>query len=121
MFNLLSLSDNEVDKSVVNLSIDILDDNRIVGFINKNIRDTGAYMIIVNSDRIDGANGIYCISRSDKSKYGMIKNMCESTGIYNERIDIKWDPYEYPKLVLRETRLNTNKNVKLSYKVKIVF
>ena len=127
MFKLLYNNNNESDNSIINLSIDIINDEEIteqrtIGFINKNIKDTGGYLIIINPDNINGANGVYCISRSDRSKYGIVKNLCGSNGLYNECIELKWEPYEYPKLVLRDTKLKTNKRtLKLSYTIKIVF
>lgn len=82
-----------------------------VGYINnrfKKIRETGSFIIIVNSQE-KGPNGIYCVSRSDPSKSGSVKELISSNGVGDESLEITWKPYEYPLLKFK-TRLDNYKN-----------
>ena len=36
-----------------------------IGYISKYIRDTGSFIVIINSDQQDSTNAIFCISRSN--------------------------------------------------------
>ena len=63
-----------------------------------NIRDTGAFFVIVNSTERGGANAIYCISRGDPSKSGDVNTLVKSNGIKDSIIELSWQPFEYPVL-----------------------
>jgi hypothetical protein len=95
-----------------------------VGYINniktKYIKDIGSYIIIINSQTSGGANGIFCISRSDKSKPGTVKELIKSNGILDENIDLEWNPFEYP-LLKSKLKINNCKNTNMiSYYVKVI-
>lgn len=95
-----------------------------VGYINctktKNIKEAGAFIIIINSQTQGGANGIFCISRSDKSKPGKIQELVKTDGILEDIIDLEWNPHEYP-LLKTKLKLNNYKNKHLvGYHIKVV-
>lgn len=82
-----------------------------VGYINnrfRGIRDTGSFIITINTHE-RGPSAIYCISRSDPSKYGLIKELVKSNGAYEDTLDLTWSPFEYPLLKFR-TKLEYYKN-----------
>jgi hypothetical protein len=97
----------------------------VLGYVNKNLLDTGSYIMIINAENEGGATGIFCISRSQKSEMGNIIKLVANDGIYNERLNIEWDPYEYPKIVLyihklKKDKIQNKREIKFSYNVKIV-
>lgn len=98
----------------------------ILGYLNNvtssnRVKETGSYILIINSENNVGATGIFCLSRSDKSQYGNVKELCSSDGVYNEKITVEWDPYEYPKIILHIHKLKTDKkDILFSFNIKIV-
>lgn len=66
-----------------------------VGYINKyysnQIRDTGAFFIIINSNF---SNSIFAISKTNKKENGIINKLCHS----GDELNILWEPGEYPFL-----------------------
>lgn len=96
-----------------------------IGYINKGIRDTGSYIFVINSDKEGGATGIFCTSKSKKSEKGTVNKLVVKDGKFNEILDVEWEPYEYPKLILRIHKLNKeyikNKHeIYFSYNVKVI-
>ena len=93
-----------------------------IGYLRNNqfkcIKDTGSFIIIINSDFKDGPNGIYCISRSDISSNGTVKPLIESNNKFGDSFELIWNPFEYPKLNIK-TKLNNYKDITLFFYVKI--
>jgi len=63
--NVTSLMSSNVHENNVKLTykmtekdIVILNNPIILGFINKGIKDTGSYILVINSDKEEGATGI---------------------------------------------------------------
>ena len=73
-----------------------------IGYITSkyvsNIKDTGCYTIMINSQISEGPNGIFCLSRSDKSKKGIINAL---VGKADDRLEVIWNPIEYPCVLLK--------------------
>lgn len=131
--NVTSLMSSNVYENNVKLTykmtekdIIILNNPIILGFINKGIKDTGSYILVINSDKEEGATGIFCTSKSKKSERGSINKLVSNNGIYNEILNVEWEPYEYPKLILQIHKLNKDKiknkrEIYFSYNVKIIY
>lgn len=66
---------------------------------NQKVKDTGSYILVINSEYDGGATYIYCISRSDKKKRGHVLKLTGSHGLHNEYIECIWDKFEHPKLI----------------------
>lgn len=79
----------------------------IIGYIN-NIMDTGCYIIMINCEKDDGPNGIFCLSRSDKQKEGDINTLVSSEGKNKDKIILKWNSFEKPSIILNRVH-NKNK------------
>lgn len=97
----------------------------ILGYMNKNINDTGSYILVINSEKEQGATGIFCISRSKKSEIGYVNKLVANDGMYNEILNVEWDPYEYPKIILHIHKLNKDKiqnkrEINFMYNIKII-
>lgn len=94
-----------------------------IGYINstrtKHIKEIGSFIIIINSQTPGGANGIFCISRSDKSKSGKIQELVKTDGILDDIIDLEWNPHEYP-LLKTKLKLAQHKKCIISYHVKVI-
>lgn len=94
-----------------------------VGYINntrtKHIKEIGSFIIIINSQTPGGANGIFCISRSDKSKPGKIQELVKTNGILDDIIDLEWNPHEYP-LLKTKLKLADHKKGIINYHVKVI-
>jgi hypothetical protein len=76
-----------------------------IGYITSkyipNIKDTGCYIIMVNSQINEGPNGIFCLSRSDKTKKGIVNPLVISHGKADDKLEIVWNPMEYPCVLLK--------------------
>ena len=94
-----------------------------VGYINntrtQHIKEIGSFIIIINSQTPGGANGIFCISRSDKSKSGKIQELVKTDGVLDDIIDLEWNPHEYP-LLKTKFKLSQHKQDVVSYHVKVI-
>lgn len=77
--------------------------NIIMGYIN-NIMDTGCYIIMINCEKDDGPNGIFCLSRSDKQKEGDINTLVSSEGKFRDKIILKWKSFEKPSIILQRKK-----------------
>jgi hypothetical protein len=91
-----------------------------VGYINHRfkIKDTGCFIIMITSQITSGPNAIYCISRSDKSLHGNIKELIKTNGVNDESIELEWNPYEYPLLKIRLKPTNYKYNT-INFLVKV--
>jgi hypothetical protein len=107
LFNLNSTEQHSLDDhSSTILSTELSDTNYkffttiTIGYINHRfkIKDTGCFIIMITSQNKSGPNAIYCISRSDKSLHGNIKELIKTKGINDESIELEWNPYEHPLL-----------------------
>jgi len=94
-----------------------------IGYLRNNqfkcIKDTGSFIIIINSDLIDGPTGIYCISRSDSSLQGTVKTLVESNSKFGDSFELVWDPLEYPLLNINYNGKDRNIRT-LFFHVKII-
>jgi len=76
-----------------------------IGYINskciKNMKDTGCYIIMIDSQEKNGPNGIFCLSRSNNSKSGVINTLAASVGVNGDTLEIIWNPKEYPCVILK--------------------
>jgi len=93
-----------------------------IGVIDKCIRKTGCYIVLVRSEEEDGPNGIYCISKSDKDLNGYISKIACSNGIGGDSIDIEWKPQCFPRVILHycNNTQSTKDKVIFSYKIKVI-
>jgi hypothetical protein len=127
LFN-MNQSIQEIGDNNIILSVDITNENKnYKGYTTLNIgyikKDTGSFIIIINSKEKGGPNAIYCISRSDISKSGTINKLVKSDGINDDELELTWNPYEYPLLQIR-TKLylynkNTNQN-RIDFTVNVI-
>lgn len=97
--------------------------NFTIGYLRNNqfkcIKDTGSFIIIINSDLIDGPTGIYCISRSDSSLQGTVKTLVESNSKFGDSFELFWNPFEYP--ILNINYNGKDRNIRtLFFHVKII-
>jgi hypothetical protein len=100
--------DNSVDIKYINtFTIGYLRNNQF-----KCIKDTGSFIIIINSDFKNGPNGIYCISRSDNLLSGTVKPLVESNGKFEDSLELTWNAGEYPRLNIR-TKLSNYKDINI--------
>lgn len=100
MFNFNSTDSNDPNNTLkIVICINESSEQEIIGYINS-IRDTGCYIVMIKSDKDDGPNGIFCLSRSDKQKEGDINTLVSSDGKYREKIILIWNPYEKPSIIL---------------------
>lgn len=105
----------EIGDNNIILSLDISNENKnYKGYTTLNIgyikKDTGSFIIIINSKEKGGPNAIYCISRSDVSKSGTIRELVKSDGVNDDELKLTWNPYEYPLLQIRTKLYLYNKN-----------
>ena len=100
-----------------------------IGYITSkyvpDIKDTGCYIVMINSQMDNGPNAIFCIARSDKSKSGIIQTLVSSTGKSNDRLELIWNPFEYPCILLkhnfnRKQVLKDSEQLNLKYNIKII-
>lgn len=94
-----------------------------IGYLNnrlKCMKETGSFIIIINSQLPDGPNGIYCISRSNKLLPGSINALIETPGVHDERLVLEWNPCEYPLLKIKTNPINYKTNQNLFFYVKAI-
>lgn len=76
-----------------------------IGYISTkyvpNIKDTGCYTIMINSQINEGPNGIFCLSRSDKTKKGNVNVLTSSDGKVGDKLEVVWNPMEHPCILLK--------------------
>lgn len=124
LFNINSLDKINNDTNNIILSLDVSNENKNykgyttlnIGYIKKN---TGSFIIIINSKEKGGPNAIYCISRSDISKSGSITELVKSDGVNDDELKLTWNPYEYPLLQIRTKLYLYNKNT-IDFTVNII-
>lgn len=127
LFNLNSTQHSLDDHSSLILSTELFDKKYTgfttinVGYLNHRfkIKDTGCFIIMITSQNKSGPNAIYCISRSDKSLHGNIKELIKTNGINDESIELEWNPYEYPLLSMRLKPMHYNNQNTINFLVKI--
>lgn len=83
------------------------------------IKDTGLYVITINSHFKNGPHAIYCISRSVVSESGVVKEIVSSKGKNGECLELDWNPYEYPLLTVKLKLTEYNQDHPLHFFVKI--
>lgn len=115
----------DTDAFIMSLDINKYAYSHEIGYINnfrnKCMRETGSYILIINSKNGSGPNAIYCISKSDKSKAGNIKELIKTNGILNDSLELDWNPHEYPVLKLKTNNLRYNNKEKILYfSVKVI-
>lgn len=103
-----------------------------VGYINstkyRNMRDTGCYIVIVNTypssngnvSAVLGPNVIFCISKSDKYSVGTVKTLVESTNRFGDTFELLWNPGEYPLLMYNYKRYDERDDRRLFFVIKVL-
>jgi hypothetical protein len=96
-----------------------------IGYVNNicfyKIKDTGCYIIIVNSAKPDGPHSIFCIAKSDKSQYGNITILTHSINKLKDYITLEWNPFEYPVLFYNSNYTKKDyKGFDLEFHVKVM-
>jgi hypothetical protein len=95
-----------------------------ISYLNKTrfkcIKDTGSFIVIINSKLENGPNAIYCISRSNKILPGIIKPLVQSSGVFEDTFELKWNPIEDPILNIITNPSNHKDQTKLFFYVKII-
>lgn len=133
---LFNCFENDIDHDTYIIDI-ILNSNRTynIGYLTnkmfKNIKDTGSYIIMVNSrlnylnsynyinDDFNGPTAIYCISKSHKMQDGYINVLSKSADINENYIELEWNKGEFPLLKYKSISKNTIEK-KLRFKIKII-
>lgn len=94
-----------------------------MGYINNvmtnNIKDTGAYIVIINTRSIiNGPNGVFAISKNNMMNKGNITVLNYSKGQDCE-LRLEWDECEYPKLIyyINPSFYINNKKFSNGYKI----
>lgn len=95
------------EKDIYTYNYDMKDSSytMTIGYITSkyvhNIKDIGCYIIMINSQLREGPNGIFCLSRSDKTKKGIVNALVSSYGKEDDRLEIIWNPMEHPCILLK--------------------
>jgi len=87
------------------------------------LKDTGSYIIIINSQTSGGPSAIYTISRSDKLLQGKINKLAFSEGVNGDIVEIVWNPGEFPLIkYYYKSVFNSEetKSQKISFLIKII-
>lgn len=96
-----------------------------IGYISKYIKDTGSFIIIINSDNQDkenSVNAIFCISRSNKLNQGYVNKLTGSNQNNSEdNLNIEWNAGEYPCLIYNKCAKNINQYSLCNKSSKIIF
>jgi len=80
------------------------------------MRDTGCYILMITTDKSDGPNGVFCLSKSNVHEMGKVNELASSIGKNNEKINVTWRPGEYPLIQY----LNGKDNNKCILKVRLI-
>lgn len=105
--------------SVLISSLSKYENNISIGYINNyrcnQIRDTGSYFIIINSNF---ANAIFAISKTNKIDNGVVNKLCHS----GDDINILWNPGEYPFLQFIKNKNDDkyHKSRKIDFFIKVI-
>jgi hypothetical protein len=100
-----------------------------IGYITSKyfpIKDTGCYIIMIESQISEGPNAIFTLARSDKSKPGIIQTMVSSHGKSNDHLELKWNPMEYPCVLLKHNFskkhiLQDDTKLRFGYNIKVIY
>jgi hypothetical protein len=95
------------------------------GYINhtSKLKDTGSYIIIINSQTTSGPSAIYTISRSDRLLHGNVNKLTFSEGINGDVVELVWNPCELPLIKYYYKSLyksEETKSQKLTFLIKII-
>lgn len=93
------------------------------GYIRDKLKDTGSYIIIINSQTSGGPSAIYTISRSDKLLHGKINKLTFSEGVNGDIVEIVWNPGEFPLIKYYYKSVYNSqetKSQKISFLIKII-
>jgi hypothetical protein len=87
------------------------------------LKDTGSYIIIINSQTTSGPSAIYTISRSNKLSPGNINKLAFSEGINGDFVELIWNPGEFPLIKYHYKSVYNSEETKLqkiSFLIKII-
>ena len=80
-----------------------------VGYVSKtyctSIKDTGCLIMLIEESNGD-ANGIFCLTKSDKYKQGNISILSQSAKSNDQCIRVCWNPLEYPSIIYHDSSEN---------------
>lgn len=92
-----------------------------IGYINRGVQQTGCYMILIKSSEDGGPNGIYSLSRSNKTMNGSVAKLACSNGISGDSIDIEWQPECLPHVILQYCNNDSkSESIKFKFKIKVI-
>jgi hypothetical protein len=103
--------------------------NITIGYITTkyvpDIKDTGCYLIMINSQISEGPNAVFCLSRSDKMKKGNVNILVSSDGKVGDKLDIVWNPMEHPCVLLKHNFskkqiLKDDTKLRFGYDVRVI-
>ena len=98
--------------------ISLVDNNLSDSDYIPNIRDSGAYMVLVESVDTSGTCAVFAICKGSHQICGSITRIVNSPGEKGEELTISWDR-EYPEL--KWLRLGTNQNcLNIYFRVKVI-
>lgn len=80
-------------------------DSLLVGYISRKfsakLKNTGCYMIMINSTEEEGPCGIFCVCRANSTDVGVINTLCKTKGVNGENIELEWNSQEAISLKLQ--------------------
>lgn len=74
----------------------------------KDIKDTGSYILIINSYLFKGPNAIYSISKGDIMQDGVVTVLSSSADINGNTLELEWNKGEYPSLKYISKKINNS-------------
>jgi len=60
----------------------------------KSLRDTGCMIIMIEATETGSPNGIFVLSRNEKSEQGNVMALCP----YQRELKVYWNPHEHPSI-----------------------
>jgi hypothetical protein len=94
-----------------------------------NVKDQGSYIIMIQNIESNiiqkSYSGVFSLSKAERHFKGVVKKLSESKVSINENIDIEWEPFETPSIILSWTSTdkwyNILSNFKNKDKIRIAF
>lgn len=114
---------------IMNICVDKYRLIETVGYINStqysNMRDTGCFIIIVNTyptnnTSVSGPNAIFCIAKSETYSSGTVNTLVQSTNRFGDTFELEWNPGEYPLLMYNYKRYDERNDRRLFFVVKVL-
>lgn len=89
------------------------------------MKDTGCYIIMIESQISNGPHGIYLLARSSKEDNGIVNTLVQSKGKCNDYFEVVWNPMEHPCIRLRHNFLkkdilNEDTKLRLGFDIRVM-